>query len=271
MTLRDRGPSPRPTTDRPAGGFTLVELLISLAIVATLIAIVLPAIKTAVSTARGFRCQMSLRSTAFDFSVFADERLHSDRGNDATELPANMFRLETFQELQYGIDEFWSYGTQRQVTLPDLQGRDPLRCSEVKGEITLRRDTPCGSGGVGPDQNVSFGFNMRLHLSDRQVMAGRSPQVLLNSSILNGNAAESPERIPLLFDVDGGAAGRAGRPAVFSAPGLGSQALFADDQYWFPGLRHAGAMNVAFIDGRVVTTRRPLQEQGMAWGFDAGR
>jgi len=271
MTQQARSATSPPSSGPRAGGFTLVELLISLAIVATLIAIILPAIRTAVSTARGFRCQMSLRSTAFDFSVFADERLHGDRGNDATDLPANAFRLETFQELQYGIDEFWTYGNVASFSLPDRQGRDPMRCSEVKGEITVRRDTPCASGGVGPDQNISFAFNMRLHMSDRQALAGRSPLVLLTSNILSGNTEVSPDKIPLLFDADGVAAARGGRSAVFSAPGLDSPALFTDNAYWFPGLRHAGAMNVAFIDGRVATTRRPLDEPAMAWGFDAGR
>lgn len=271
MTKRVHRTNPTLATTHHGGGFTLVELLISLAIVATLIAIILPAIRTAVSTARGFRCQMSLRSTAFDFSVFADERLHGNRGDDATDLPANAFRLETFQELQYGIDEFWTYGNVPSFSLPDRQGRDPMRCSEVKGEITVRRDTPCASGGVGPDENVSFAFNMRLHLSDRQALAGRSPQVLLTSNILSGNAEVGPDKIPLLFDVDGVGAARQGRSAVFSAPGLGSTMLYADNAYWFPGLRHAGAMNVAFIDGRVATTRRPLDEPAMAWGFDAGR
>src|SRR5690242_14076117 len=87
---RDRGVRAR--------GFTLLELLISIAIVALLLAILLPALGYTVRAARGFRCQVSLRSVAFDFSVFADDNLHGDRGDDVAVVGRRRFRLETFQE-----------------------------------------------------------------------------------------------------------------------------------------------------------------------------
>jgi prepilin-type N-terminal cleavage/methylation domain-containing protein/prepilin-type processing-associated H-X9-DG protein len=260
-----------PARSRPAfrpRGYTLVELLVTIAIVAVLVALLIPAIRGAVSSARGFRCQMSLRSTAFDFSLFADDTLHPPRGDDAHDLPPNTFRVETFQDQQYGVDEFWAYGNVASITLPDSQGRDPMRCAEVRGPLTLRRNAPCLSGGVGPAENVSFAFNARLHWSDALVRADRPAQVLLTSAILT---AASVERVPLVFDVDGVAAAAAGQPGLLSAPALGTDGLFADDALWFPSLRHSGAMNTAFLDGSVAASRRPLAETAWGWGFDPGR
>src|SRR5258708_5345725 len=50
---------------RRARAFTLIELLISIAIVGVLLAILLPTLGHTIGAARGFRCQVSLRSVAF--------------------------------------------------------------------------------------------------------------------------------------------------------------------------------------------------------------
>lgn len=258
---------------RVIAAFTLVELLITIAIIATLIALLIPAVRGAVGSARAFKCQMSLRSAAFDFSLFGNEQLHPSRGDDDADpqmRAAGQFRMETFQNLQYRINEFWDYGNVSSITLPDPQGRDPMRCASVKGDITLRRNMPCTSGGVGPAENISFGFNIRMHWSERQLAAGRPAAILLTGRILDG--AEVPTSdIPLVWDVDGRIAASRGVNPIFSGPSLGSQMLFTGDQYWFPGMRHNGSCNVAFLDGHVRSSRDPLTERGWAWGFDAGR
>jgi prepilin-type N-terminal cleavage/methylation domain-containing protein/prepilin-type processing-associated H-X9-DG protein len=256
----------------PCGSaFTLVELLMVIAIIAVIAGVLLPALSGTMASARSFKCQMALRSVAFDFTVFADDQLHGQRGNDELELPRNSFRLETFQNAQYGLSEFWAYDTQQLVRLPDAQGRDPMRCAAQKGDLVLRRNVPCSQGGVGPPENVSFGFNMRLHISERRAFAGATPGVVLTSKILEGAPDASPSQIPLLWDIDGAEAGRRGLPPVFSAPARSSQWLFVGDQYWFPGKRHAGKLNVAFVDGRVDASNSPLTQPGWAWDFDPGQ
>src|SRR5262245_45021737 len=82
-------------------GFTLIEIMICVAILVILLALLLPAARQAVGTARGFKCQMSQRSVAFDFGLFADDSLHPSRGDDDLGLdslrvvPKGQFRLET--------------------------------------------------------------------------------------------------------------------------------------------------------------------------------
>lgn len=248
--------------------FTLTELLIVFAIIALLMGVLIPALSATLASARSFKCQMGLRSVAFDFTVFADDQLHGDRGTDTRDLPRGRFRIDTFQNAQYGLQEFWSYGNVASVRLPDAQGRDPMRCAAVKGDIVLRRNIPCSQGGVSPPQNVSFGFNMRLHVSERQALAGSAPGVQLTSAILAGTQEAPPSMIPLTWDVDGALAQSRGLPPVYSAPARSSTLLFVGDQYWFPASRHAGAMNVAFVDGRVEATKSPLARNHWAWDFE---
>lgn len=239
--------------------FTLVEILISMAIIGLLLAIALPGLARTMATARSFRCQVAQRSVAFDFNVFASDDMGPDRGDDTA--LKNRFRLETFQESQYGIDEYWRYGEAAYHDLPDDQNNDPMRCAEVPDPIRLRRDLPCSSGGVTPPRNISFGFNLRLHR--KTVGEGdeaRLEPVLLSASILqHGN-------VPLFWDVAGKVAASRGLNPVFTAPALDeTSGPLADDSFWFPGNRHNGAANFAFIDGHVESSSSPLTQPGWIW------
>lgn len=83
--------------------------MITIGIIAILLAIMGPVLRSTMGYARGFRCKMALRNIAFDFRIFADDRFYATRGDD-TSLPGQQFRLETFLNAEYGIDEFWAYG-----------------------------------------------------------------------------------------------------------------------------------------------------------------
>ncbi len=251
----------------PGRAFTLVEVLVVIAILAILLAIMLPVAANTMASARSFKCQMSLRSTAFDFTVFADSELHGDRGDDPCEFGVDRFRLETFQESQYGIDEFWRYGDAMMHQVPDLDDNDPLRCPEVDGLLQLRRNAPCSEGGVGPDRAISFGFNLRLHRAETIDKLNRP---LMKSVILSPEILGHGD-VPLAWDVNGEQARVNRVPAVFSTPSLDSAGPLAHDRYWFPGLRHNGAINVAFVGGHVLSSNKPLEEPGWNWGFQTIR
>lgn len=249
--------------DRCAGAFTLIELLIVIGIIAVLLAIVLPMLRGTIASARGFSCQMSLRSTTYDFTVFADDVLHGPRGSDST---SASFSLSSFQDSLYGVNEFWAW-PQDPHTLPDASGNNPMRCSEVRGQLTMRANAPCDSGGVGPLQNVSFALNARMHWREITTPAPAARQIRLSASIL----AQANSMVPLVWDTDGAAAVRNESTPFYSAPSLDSPAVFAGGQFWNPGLRHNRGMNVGFIDGHVAASRQPLDEAGWQWGFVPGR
>lgn len=250
---------------RRRGGFTLVELLVVLAIAALLVSLIAPALSRTLGSARGFRCQMSLRQIAFDFSLFADERLPADRGDDLRELGQRRFRLMTFQESLYGLDEFWDESDARTMLLREGQAEPPMRCSEVHGDLVLKRGrTAEDFGAISPPENVSFGFNIRLHRPETPLhgIASQEPAAL-SSEIMTAGMT------PLVWDVDGLEAFRnKGVLPQFSGPSIDPMGAYANDVVWFPGARHNGQVNVGFIGGQVVSSRDPLGEPGWRWDVD---
>lgn len=271
-------PSPQVVTTSPrrfgggVGAFTLIELLIVISIVAVLIALTFPAVRGTLGAARGFRCQSSQRTISFDFSVFADDELHGSRGNDETDMASGLFRIETFIESQYGVDEFWTYPLVPTYRVPDTQGRDPMRCAEVRGPVDLRRGASCvtgvgpNSGAVQPANNISFGFNVRMHYSESRAHASLPFGVALTTRILDGYGMVSPSSIPLMVDVDGRVASSRMLNPLLTGPSLGATTLLTNDRFWFPAHRHNGGVNVAFVDGHVVSTRDPVRAGN--WGFE---
>jgi len=254
---------------RGRGAFTLIELLVSLTIIALLVALLLPALGRIIGGARQFRCMVSLRSITMDFNNFADDQYHPWRGLDEAPrdegglaLGDDRFRLETFQESQYRIDEFWDWNGSVTHELPDAGGNDPMRCDAVRGRIVLHNNTPCGGGAVSPRENVSYGFNKRLQIGEHELPNGAvvPREIILRTSIL-----EDPN-VPLAWDVDGAAADAKGVEPVFSQPSLHSS-IFPNETYWFPARRHNGGLNVAFVGGHVLSTRQPLEEDGWRWAF----
>lgn len=245
-----------------ARGFTLIELAVTIGIIALLLSLLAPALRRTIGSARGFKCQATLRNLAFDFTLFADPRLHGPRGQD-TQFNGR-FRLSTFQESEYGIDEFWRFNDADTVTFEAGDSSDPLRCPEVAGALSLHRNTPCTSAGaLTPPQHISYGFNSRLHRIEVNGQFGPVAQpVFLSSDIL-----QHPD-VPLAWDVDGVLAlAKGSLIPQFSAPALDSIFLYVNDSAWWPALRHNGAVNVAFIDGSVRSSHQPLDEPGWRWGY----
>lgn len=247
-------------------GFTLLELMVTIAMIGVLLSILTPSLMRAIGNARSVQCQATLRDVALDFIVFADPTMHTPRGHD--EPLRNRFRLSTFQESEYRIDEFWGFGAAQEARLDPGKGRDKLRCSEVAGSVTVSKNQPCTStGAINPPQHVSYGFNSRLH---RAEVRGPGGFPLPKPVFLTAEILSEPD-VPLLWDVDGDKAFAKRVLPQFSAPALGSKSIYAADRFWFPSFRHGGRMNVAFVGGHVLSTRKPLDEAGWRWDYQPVR
>lgn len=243
-------------------GFSLIELMMTVSIIAALLAIGGPMLSRSMTAARSVQCQTSLRTVSMDFAMFASDGIHSSRGDDNP--LRNRFRLATFQESEYGIDEFWAFDGQQEHDLESGVDHDPLRCAEVRGAVRVAQNHACtSSGALNPPQNVSYGFNSRLHRAEVSGPGGfpLPKPVLLTSEIL------SQPNVPLLWDVDGKEAFSRGVLPQFSAPSLDSKSVYAGDWLWFPSFRHGGFMNIGFVGGHVLTTRTPLEELSVRWAY----
>ena len=248
-------------------GFTLLEMLVVISIIALLGVMMAPALSSTMGAARGFRCQMSLRQVAFEFSVFADDQIGADRGDDAP-LGNQRFRLMTFQESLYGLDEYWTGGGSEQVVLTEDNPDPPMRCSEIHGDLLLQRGLSVEHfGAIRPPENVSYGFNIRLHRPEvgEYGVPTAEPTRLSSAVLMNG-------MVPLVWDVDGHEAftGKGTLPQ-FTGPSLDSQGVYSNEMVWFPSSRHNGQVNVAFIGGHVDSSKDPLAEPTWQWGYQPVR
>jgi prepilin-type N-terminal cleavage/methylation domain-containing protein/prepilin-type processing-associated H-X9-DG protein len=254
--LNSRGHSARRTGR--AAGFTLVELLIVVALIALLVSILAVALSNVRAAARKVMCMNRLHEIAFRFNLFADEIQHPDRGESERYGP-DLFRLEDFQESIYQVDEFWKAGgTSHTAPVPE---DNPLLCPAASGHLVKTRGLPCNQA-VGPKQRVSIGFNMRLDsISVDTPFGPRRQAVRLTPRIKNR------PWVPLAFDVDGEMAIAKGVEPFYSAPPAGVPGWYASGQFWFPATRHAQRCNVAFIGGHVLSSTHPAQVGGWQWSY----
>jgi hypothetical protein len=236
-----------------------LELLVVVAIIALLVALLVSALGKVRGTSRSVVCMNNLKTIAFDFSQFADDRIHPWRG-DSERYGQNRFRIEDFQEQLYRIDEFWDGGSaNREAYDPD---ETPMMCPAGSKKLERERARACSEYAVTPTQNVSIGFNMRLDQVSRNVAGWwRLQRVRLSDRIL-----EHPS-VPLAFDVDGAAGDDQGVLPYYSAPAAGDEGMYGSGRYWFPALRHNDRLNAVFIGGHVLRSPAPETAPGWQWAY----
>lgn len=245
---------------RCRGGYSLIELLVVIFIIGILAALVLAALSTARATARGVLCMNNLKQITFSFTQFADHRLHPNRGDSARYGP-NLFHIEDFQESLYGIDEFWR-GPEGLTSVRFESRETPMMCPDGPKALERRKGLPCSAYAVTPTENVSIGFNMRLHqISVTTFGWPRLQRTRLSADILERTS------VPLAFDVDGHQAKKMDVLPYYSAPEAGDAGPYGGGRFWFPSTRHRGLLNAAFIGGHVLRSAAPEDQAGWNWSY----
>ena len=251
--------------------FTLVELLVVLAVIAILLALVAGAIQRVRGEAKTLLCMNNMRALSFDLRLFADPYTQSDHG-DSDDLFGRRFSAWDFLESQYRASEFQPSASQlEEGRFVYRQGHDAVLCAAAPGPLA------CVSPGfslesgraVAPPENISYAMNRRLLFAPYEVNGFQTARfVTIGERILDH------PNVPLFFDVDARAAverwGAAG--PFFSAPAGGTPSIYgrgSDDlqPYWFPALRHDGRMIVSFVGGHMVATRDPLADASWDWEY----
>ena len=237
-------------------GFTLLELLVVVAIIALLLSIVLASLAKARRAAQTVMCMNNLKTVGQEFFVFADG------GGGARQTPgrdSRLFHLEEFQEKLYRIDEFWDAGNKNQAV---VDSKHPLACPAVKAVMLKTKGLPCSGSAISPPEAVSIGFNMRLY----QVSIVFNGRQRLQRTWLSPRILEKPE-LPLAFGVDGKEADNKGVLPHYAAPPAGDTGPYGSGLFWFPSLRHEGKLNVAHVGGYVQRARDPGRSARANWKY----
>lgn len=249
-------------SDWSARAVTLIELLVAMGVIALLAAILMPALGASRDAARDLECRSKLRAVSQSFIEFADDSGVGRRG-DSENLGGDRFRIEDFQESVYGVDEYWNGPPAQRVAL--MAKEQPLVCPAGPTKLERRAGIPCSAGAIGPQANVSVGFNKRLDQRTRFILSRPFPSpAYLTSTILH-----YPD-VPLVFDVDGKVATERDQLPYYAAPPIMTDKqvdIYEDGAAWFPSLRHRGRLNVGFVGGHVLSSTQPTGEPWWRWDF----
>ncbi|MCB9857822.1 MAG: prepilin-type N-terminal cleavage/methylation domain-containing protein [Phycisphaerales bacterium] len=252
------------STNASRRALTLIELLVTISIIALLIAILMPALSAGRGAAQDLECKTRMRSVTTEFLMFADPTAGVPRG-DSDAFGPNVFRIEDFQERMYGIDEFWSGGDRDRAALSSSESS--MMCPSARGSLERRSGIPCSSGAIGPQENVSTGFNMRLE--EKWVYVPQIDRNIRQRINLTSKILSRPD-VPLVFDLDGKSATELGQIPYYSAPPVLSDKItdmYEDGNFWYPALRHNRRMNVGFIGGHVLSSTEPATEPFWRWSY----
>lgn len=239
-------------------GFTLLELLFSVGIIALLLSILLPSLRSVRDQAKCLICMDHLRTASFQFRMFADPYGHKDRGD--SEGLGSRFEAPDFLDSLYETDEYWTNLGEPRIDFKPAQ--EPVLCPSGPRRLSKVLGQPCNQGGIEPQQNISYAMNRRLFEAP---LLGRLTRVYIPERIL-----DSPN-VPLIFDADGewSTQLRGGVvDALFAAPPMDDErSPYASGEYWHRSLRHRRKMNIGFVGGHVASTGTPLADSTWDWGY----
>lgn len=277
---------PRPRSS----GFTVIELLVSISVIAVLIAILLPALASSRDAAQKLLCLSNTRQTAIGWQVYANE-------NDDLSVPGQPGRFQNEQDNLYplgnglhyrpkwfavigaaaGFDAYTSPSERREDehSLP-VDGSDVFRCPEATDWVSTR--------------NFGYGYNYQFlgntRFSDLDGGTNRFVNFPVRASSIDG------ARTVLSADSLGSAAGKpaglrtpnredgsrdpnrravGGHGYALDPPRISQNTDISDprsrgtlEDRSAPDTRHGGRTNVQFVDGHAKTMT--LDELGYVEG-----
>ncbi len=210
--------------NRHTGAFTLVELLVVVAIVALLVGILLPALGMARELGKGVKCLSNLHQ--FGAAVFAYHAEHDGRYPPATAL-----KIEGGVAVRYAWDfttrRDWSGGQPRDTVEPGLLWSGVDAPSEVQQCPSFK-----GSANWASDPHTGYNYNTS-YLGRDFGKPARATEV------------QNPSRTAVFGDGEYAA----GANKFMRSPRATVYESFSGRHAGTQGYRHHGKTNVAFADG----------------------
>lgn len=242
------------------GGFTLVELLVVIGVIAAMIGILIPAVSTAWEAGRTAVCLSNTRQLGLAANVFAQDHnnhLPSAQDNSRSNLPS-------------GVDSFWYGGGNFSAGtwMPEAGVMDGyLGNVDVAGCPTLDDDSRAFMGPVDYAYNVNYLGLIQRDASDRtnlgvKISQVRSPTETVgffdSGRLSSANPADAKfQRTGFGYPpsgVEGPPNGNGGIPIFIPS---------------FHGRHNRGQGNIAWVDGHA-STRAPSQYKASDYGPVAG-
>jgi prepilin-type N-terminal cleavage/methylation domain-containing protein/prepilin-type processing-associated H-X9-DG protein len=220
---------------RPAfyrGAFTLVELLVAIAIVAVIAALLLPALSRSKLSAQRAQCVSNIRQLALASQMYWD-----DNGNACFlwQLgPTNGGRLYWFGWLQDGAEGQRAYDATQGPLYPYLKGHNVGICPALNYSLSQFKLKATGAA-------YGYGYNRFLSTS------GGQPVIKINK-------VQHPAEIALFADA--AQVNDFQAPASITNPML-EEWYYVDTTVDYPNghFRHSRLANVAFCDGHIGTEK----------------
>ncbi len=255
-------------------GYTLVELLVVMAIIALLVSLLMTGLRGVMRQADSLVCMSNLRQIAFDFQRVAEDPSSLKRW-DPEHADRSGFGLTSFIDKIYSAGKYFHpTDTGESESVKEYyRGQEIFLCPTGPSRIRLmgsRRVLEPDDSAIMYPEEVSYGFNARLRKIFR--FSQEDEQWVERYVKLSLNMYNWPNapKTALVFDVDARAAVKAGStphliappneppfdtpesnlPSFGYEPGNNSSGL-VQGRKWFPSQRHQGKTNVALLDGSV--------------------
>ncbi len=264
-------------------GYTLVELLVVMAIIALLVSLLMTGLRGVMRQANSLVCMSNLRQIAFEFQRVAEDPTSLKRW-DPDHADRSGFGLTSFVDKIYSAGKYFrptNSGASESVK-EYYRGQETFLCPAGPSRIRLtenRRVLDPNDPAIMYPEDVSYGFNARLRKIFRfSQEEDRWEERYVKLSLNMYNWPDAP-KTALVFDVDARAAVKAGSTPHLIAPpneppfdseepnasrigyepGSDSSGLI-QGRKWFPSQRHQGKTNVALLDGSVRSIKNLLAD-----------